>query len=57
MILPHKPVRKEVTPSGILVSLVEDSVIKTLNELAKPREKQGELPPIEENLESDGKYF
>jgi len=59
-ILPHKLVKKETTPSSILVSLVEYLVITTLEELVDPIERtkhQGELPPVEENLDSEGEDF
>lgn len=57
VILLHKSMKKETTRHNILISLVEDLVIKTLEELVDPTKRarhQGDLPPIEEDLEGDG---
>lgn len=60
VIPPHKLVRKETTPSGLLVSSVDYLVITTLEDLVDPTERknqQGELTPVEENLGSEGEDF
>lgn len=59
-ILPHNPIKKGTTHSGILVSLVEYLVIGTLAKLVDSSEityQQGDLSPIEENLDGDEEDF